>query len=199
MGGNTALALLLTVGSNLMGIFTMPFMLCAVLGAGRGAVQIPPAPLLRSLIRTILTPLLLGAAARAFIPGWSSHQHARLTTIAFSKVLMELARPHEHSYAGLAQQVDKRKKLLAMLSASLLAMVPWMQISKAVADRVTVQPSALLAAVAAGVGLHLAFLVFNSAAVNALNLGGKDGSEGTVPQIELANHSQLGLLLHILV
>lgn len=69
VGGNTALALLLTVGSNLVGICTMPFVLCAVLGAGRGAVQIAPGPLLRSLVRTILTPLLAGAAARAFIPG----------------------------------------------------------------------------------------------------------------------------------
>lgn len=69
VGGNTALALLLTVGSNLLGIFTMPFMLAAVLGAGSGAVQIAPAPLLRSLVKTILTPLLLGAAARASIPG----------------------------------------------------------------------------------------------------------------------------------
>ena len=86
-----------------------------------------------------------------------------------------------------------------MLSASLLAMVPWMQISKAVADQVAVQPSALLAAVAAGVGLHLAFLVFNSAAVNALHLGGNEGSEGAVPQIELANYSQLDTLLQKLV
>lgn len=69
VGGNTALALLLTVGSNLLGIFTMPFVLCAVLGAGGGAVQISPGPLLRSLLKTILLPLLAGAAARALVPG----------------------------------------------------------------------------------------------------------------------------------
>jgi len=69
VGGNTALALLLTVGSNLVGIFTMPFLISAVLGAGSGAVHIAPGPLLRSLIKTILFPLLLGAAACAFVPG----------------------------------------------------------------------------------------------------------------------------------
>ncbi len=69
VGGNAALALLLTVGTNLVGIFTMPFVLCWALGAGNSAVSLAPGPLLRSLMRTILLPLLIGAAARAFIPG----------------------------------------------------------------------------------------------------------------------------------
>ena len=69
VGGNTALALLLTVGSNLLGIFTMPFVLSAVLGAVSGSVKIAPKPLLQSLIKTILVPLLIGASARAFMPG----------------------------------------------------------------------------------------------------------------------------------
>lgn len=69
VGGNAALALLLTVGTNLVGIFTMPFMLCWLLGAGNSAVSLAPGPLLRSLMRTILAPLLVGAAARAFVPG----------------------------------------------------------------------------------------------------------------------------------
>lgn len=81
-------------------------------------------------------------------------------------------------YTGLAQGVDRRKKLTAMLSATLLACVPWMQISKAATDQVIVQPSALLAAVAAGVAIHLAFLAFNSVAVSALRLGGKHASPG---------------------
>ena len=69
VGGNAALALLLTVGTNLVGIFTMPYVLCWVLGAGNSAVSLAPGQLLRSLMRTILLPLLIGAAARAFIPG----------------------------------------------------------------------------------------------------------------------------------
>ena len=74
VGGNAALAVLLTVGTNLAGIFTMPFVLCGLLGAGRQAVVLAPGALLRNLLRSILAPLLVGAAARAFIPGdgWGS-------------------------------------------------------------------------------------------------------------------------------
>lgn len=74
MGGNTALALLLTVGTNLAGIFTMPFVLAAVLGGGGAGVAIAPGPLLRALVQTILVPLLVGAAAHAFVPGRLLHR-----------------------------------------------------------------------------------------------------------------------------
>ena len=69
VGGNAALALLLTVGTNLAGIFTMPFMLCWLLDTGGSAVALSPGPLLRSLMKTILLPLLVGAGSRALIPG----------------------------------------------------------------------------------------------------------------------------------
>ena len=69
VGGNAALALLLTVGTNLAGIFTMPFMLSAILGMGSSAVTLDPGPLLGSLLRTIAAPLLAGIAARALLPG----------------------------------------------------------------------------------------------------------------------------------
>ncbi|EIE25220.1 hypothetical protein COCSUDRAFT_46640 [Coccomyxa subellipsoidea C-169] len=145
-GGNAALALLLTVGTNLVGIFTMPFMLCWLLGAGNSAVSLTPGPLLRSLMRTILAPLLVGAAARAFVP-------------------------------GVAGQVDKNKKALALLSACLLALVPWMQISRAVSSTVDVSLTALAKVVAAGVAVHLVYLAFNSAAVQLLRIGGPPGKE----------------------
>ena len=67
--GNTALALLLTVSSNLLGIFTMPFLLCQLLGASGSGVTIKAGPLLSNLLRTILAPLLGGALIRATIPG----------------------------------------------------------------------------------------------------------------------------------
>ena len=69
MGGNAALALLLTVGTNLAGIFTMPFLLCALLDTGTSSVALSPGPLLQSLVKTILVPLLIGGGARALIPG----------------------------------------------------------------------------------------------------------------------------------
>ena len=78
----------------------------------------------------------------------------------------------------MAKLVDGKKKQLAMLSATLLAMVPWMQISKAVANQVSVQPSALATAVAAGVAIHFLFLAFNMTAVKALKLGRGDNASG---------------------
>ena len=65
------MALLLTVSSNLLGIFTMPFVLCQLLGAAGSAVTIQPGPLLSNLLKTILLPLLAGALVRATIPGQS--------------------------------------------------------------------------------------------------------------------------------
>eukprot|EP00891_Asterochloris_glomerata_P007509 jgi/Astpho2/7509/e_gw1.00114.129.1_t len=93
VGANAALALLLTVGTNLLGIFTMPFVLSWTLGTGAGAVKLSPGPLLQSLIKTILLPLLCGAAARAAIPG------------------------------ERARTVDANKKPLSLLSAVLLCLI----------------------------------------------------------------------------
>lgn len=69
VGGNAALALLLTVVTNLAGIFTMPFVLCWLLGAGRASLTLSPGPLLANLMRAILAPLLLGATVRGIVPG----------------------------------------------------------------------------------------------------------------------------------
>lgn len=71
IGGNVALALLLTVASNMLGVFTMPFMLPALLGPalGGGAVGLEPLPLLVKLIKSILLPTLAGAAVRSLVPG----------------------------------------------------------------------------------------------------------------------------------
>ena len=77
--------------------------------------------------------------------------------------------------AGLARTVDANKKALAVLSACLLALVPWMQISKAVSADVSVSLAALAAVVACGVAIHLAYLAFNMTAVRVLGIGGRDG------------------------
>jgi predicted Na+-dependent transporter len=69
VNGNTALALLLTVSSNLLGIFTMPFVMCSLLGGTQSSFAIGPAALCESLVRNILLPLLAGVAARAWVPG----------------------------------------------------------------------------------------------------------------------------------
>ena len=47
----------------------MPFVLCRILGASGSGVTVEPGPLLVNLLKTILLPLLVGAFARAGIPG----------------------------------------------------------------------------------------------------------------------------------
>lgn len=73
-----ALALLLTVGSNLLGIFTIPFMLPMVLGEAAGGMTLSPLPLLVQLVQTILVPMMVGAAIRGFVPGTCSWQWVRV-------------------------------------------------------------------------------------------------------------------------
>jgi len=67
-GGNTALAILLTLATNTGGVFTLPWVMPRVLGGSVGdALQ--PMVLLRQLVETVLLPTLAGAAARALVPG----------------------------------------------------------------------------------------------------------------------------------
>lgn len=70
-GANVALALALTVLSNLIGIISMPIMLSSLVARGAG-VSVPAGPLIQNLIRTILIPLILGVIARASMPGLAS-------------------------------------------------------------------------------------------------------------------------------
>lgn len=86
LGANVSLALLLTVSSNILGIFTLPFSLPHVLAAaapGLSSVALPaaaqagsvspgglePLQLLLQLCKTILLPTVVGAAIRGFVPG----------------------------------------------------------------------------------------------------------------------------------
>jgi len=60
--GNSALALLLTVSTNLFGIVTTPFVLSALLDVG--GINLSPLPLLGKLCITIIFPLIVGKACR---------------------------------------------------------------------------------------------------------------------------------------
>nr|CAN79957.1 hypothetical protein VITISV_017152 [Vitis vinifera] len=58
-GGNSALALAMTVISNLLGILIVPFSISKFIADGVG-VSVPTKQLLRSLVVTLLIPLILG-------------------------------------------------------------------------------------------------------------------------------------------
>jgi sodium/bile acid cotransporter 7 len=68
VGGNAALALLLLIATNVLGVFTLPYAIQTVFGYA-GAASVDPLPLVHSLAHTMLAPLFVGIAVRAVIPG----------------------------------------------------------------------------------------------------------------------------------
>ena len=79
--GNVALALLLTVSTNLLGIFTVPFVLSHLLGA-LGKVELSALDLLVKLCLTILLPLSAGRYARRYVVTWVGRNRTRITSIS---------------------------------------------------------------------------------------------------------------------
>lgn len=65
--GNTALALMLTVTTNVLAVFTVPFTVPLVIASAQN-VNVDPADLLVKLVITILVPLLVGKALRELFP-----------------------------------------------------------------------------------------------------------------------------------
>ncbi|CAL5021673.1 unnamed protein product [Urochloa decumbens] len=59
VGANSALALSMTVASNLLGIITVPLSLAMYIGAGAG-VSLPTEQLFKSLVTRLLIPLIIG-------------------------------------------------------------------------------------------------------------------------------------------
>jgi len=80
--GNVALALLLTVLTNIAGIFTVPFALAILLNPVLqtiGPVELSAADLLAKLCLSILLPLAVGKYLRRFVAGWVNAHRARLS------------------------------------------------------------------------------------------------------------------------
>jgi len=73
---NSALTLLLVLSTNVLGVFTIPAALAYVFGAAAGAA-LEPAAIFSGLATTILAPLLVGAALRAFLPGCAAFADAQ--------------------------------------------------------------------------------------------------------------------------
>lgn len=68
-GGNEGLALILTAGTNILGIFTMPLWLKALFSGTAFALAIDMVSLLVNLIISVLVPSLIGKAIRELVPG----------------------------------------------------------------------------------------------------------------------------------
>eukprot|EP00746_Dinoflagellata_sp_MGD_P049463 gnl/MRDRNA2_/MRDRNA2_223298_c0_seq1.p1 gnl/MRDRNA2_/MRDRNA2_223298_c0~~gnl/MRDRNA2_/MRDRNA2_223298_c0_seq1.p1 ORF type:complete len:244 (+),score=25.21 gnl/MRDRNA2_/MRDRNA2_223298_c0_seq1:47-733(+) len=62
--GNVTLALLLTAGTNILGVFTIPFMIKLYLSSSTD-IEMNPVPMLIKLCMTILVPLAIGKALQS--------------------------------------------------------------------------------------------------------------------------------------
>eukprot|EP00192_Tetraselmis_astigmatica_P006473 CAMPEP_0117687150 /NCGR_PEP_ID=MMETSP0804-20121206/22956_1 /TAXON_ID=1074897 /ORGANISM="Tetraselmis astigmatica, Strain CCMP880" /LENGTH=440 /DNA_ID=CAMNT_0005499143 /DNA_START=94 /DNA_END=1416 /DNA_ORIENTATION=- len=143
-GGNGALALMLTVTTNVVGVFTTPLMLSLMLSlsgmdtAATGDITFDTGALILKLILTILLPTLVG------------------------KVIRE-------SHKAVPAWVTNHKVALSLTNNSLLIIIVWMTISSG-RDQILSQGLTLLLVVGIGIALHVAFLAFNAVAVWALAL-----------------------------
>lgn len=89
-GGNPALALMLTVGSNLVSIATIPFFVTFFLGAQNATLSLDALVLFRSLVKSILIPMVVGIAVRtkvAAVSDWVDRNRRALSMASASLLI----------------------------------------------------------------------------------------------------------------
>ena len=89
-GGNPALALMLTVGSNLVSIATIPFFVTFFLGAQNATLSLDALVLFRSLVKSILIPMVVGIAVRtkvAAVSDWADRNRRALSMASASLLI----------------------------------------------------------------------------------------------------------------
>lgn len=80
-GANTALALSLTLISNLLGILTIPFMISKLVAPNLG-ISVPAGPLMKSLVEMSLVPLLIGKVIRVYASGFIDKKEKELAILS---------------------------------------------------------------------------------------------------------------------
>lgn len=132
-GGNGALALLLTVVTNLTAVVTVPFWLSAMFktkSSDTEGATIDPVSLLLKLLVTVLAPLVLG------------------------KLLRDLFPP-------VRRTVKKYKVYFGLCNNLFLTLIVWCTISGASEDLLSVPPGDIIVVLVSAVCLHLIYLSFN--------------------------------------
>ncbi|KAK4798205.1 hypothetical protein SAY86_030531 [Trapa natans] len=180
-GANSALALAMTVISNLLGILIVPFSISKLIADGIG-VTVPTEQLFRSLILTLLLPLILGKV------------HVTTSSSYICSFML---------HAGLSEFVDARKKLFSKISAIFLSLVPWIQVSRSSALLLMVKPTVFLVAIVMGIALHLLLLAFNAIAIKCLStiLGGNPSvfakKENAIAALLVASQKTLPVMVAV--
>uniref|UniRef100_A0A0G4GZ81 Sodium/bile acid cotransporter n=1 Tax=Chromera velia CCMP2878 TaxID=1169474 RepID=A0A0G4GZ81_9ALVE len=102
--GNVALGVLISVLSNLLGVFSVPFALKLILQSAGEVQNLSAVKLLTDLLITVLAPVLIGKAFRDLIPGvqrWVD-SHKTLVTVG---IVLHLAMIVMQGVAGSAEEI----------------------------------------------------------------------------------------------
>ncbi|TXG49333.1 hypothetical protein EZV62_025208 [Acer yangbiense] len=186
-GGNSALALAMTIISNLLGILMVPFSLSKFIAAGVG-VSVSTKQLLRSLVLTLLVPLILGKLSYSMFSVWSYENPSEVSflmsflfrifsNLLICRILLNMrALPGKYCQSnmvpckqGFGDFVDQNRKHFSKISAIFLSLVPWIQVSRSRSLLLMVDPRIFLVAIGMGMFLHLVLLSFNALAVQSLS------------------------------
>ncbi len=137
--GNTGLAILLTVTSNTLGIFTIPYILRLIILTDKDRdtqdASLDQVKLLLGLIYQVLIPLTIGKFTRGMI-------------------------------SSVAPWVKRHKTLLKVFTCESVALVVWQSVSR---DNIwSIAWYSIFQLVAAGVILHAVFLTFNYFMANSV-------------------------------
>jgi len=149
--GNVALALMLTVTTNLIGVFTVPFYFNAVVSTGpslgaTGATSGMTSNALKLLVKlifTILIPICAGKIARETFP-------------------------------SVARFATKYKAELTLANNSCLIVIVWMSISGSAKQLIDTNAGTIFAVIFAAILIHVVFLAINFAVTHALGLSGPE-------------------------
>ena len=142
--GNVALALLLTVSTNLLGIFTVPFVLAHLLGA-LGKVELSALDLLVKLCLTILLPLSAGRCARRYVATWAGRNRTRITSISNLALISVPWMKFSESSAALAEVA--LGSLVVLIAAGLAIHMLYLGMNAAVCGSLGVEVAARKAVV----------------------------------------------------
>ncbi|CEG01104.1 Putative sodium bile acid cotransporter [Ostreococcus tauri] len=152
--GNVALAMMLTVSTNLIGVFTVPFYYNAVVASG---------PALSGAVERSLTSEMTKQAIKLLVK--------LIFTILVPIVFGKLAR---ESWPALSAAATKYKQELTLTNNSCLIIVVWMSISKSSSELKSTDAGTIFAVMFAGIVLHLVMLGINYVGTHAFGICGPE-------------------------
>lgn len=123
--GNTALALLLVVATNVLGVFSLPIMLGWILGTTSIQSAFQPLTLFYGLVTTVLIPLFGGVALQAFIPSLMIWRTKNRKLLSYISTMFLCAVPYmQISIAATSNlQITHEFLVQAIISATVLHFV----------------------------------------------------------------------------